>query len=296
MIFAWRLVFAALLSCLCFHPASSLTGEQAGAVRVMSYNIRYGTANDGDNHWEKRKDFLIATIKAFDPDLLGTQETLGFQRDYLAAKLPGYEVLGVGRDDGRERGEMMALYFKRRRFEKLDGGHFWLSETPEQPGSKGWDSALPRMVTWVKLRDRQQANAKPLVFFNTHFDHMGVQARLESARLLRSRAVELSRTCNVIVTGDFNEGEGSPPYQALFGATNGAPSPLRDTYRLAHPVRGANEGTFTEFKANAMGGPRIDWIGVSTDWRVLQAVIDHTARDGRTPSDHFPMTAVVRLR
>jgi endonuclease/exonuclease/phosphatase family metal-dependent hydrolase len=294
--FAWRLVVAVLLSCLFFHPASSLAAERAGDVRVMSYNIRYGTARDGDNHWDKRKDFLIEAIKAFDPDLLGTQETLGFQRDYLAAKLPGYEVLGVGRDDGRERGEMMALYFKRSRFEKLDGGHFWLSETPEQPGSKSWDAALPRMVTRVRLRDRQQASAKPLVFFNTHFDHMGVRARLESARLLRNRVAALSRTCNVIVTGDFNEGEDSPPYQALFGAINGASSPLRDTFRIAHPVRGANEGTFTEFKAEATGGPRIDWISVSMNWQVQQALIDHTAHDGRTPSDHFPMTAVVRLR
>jgi endonuclease/exonuclease/phosphatase family metal-dependent hydrolase len=100
----------------------------------------------------------------------------------------------------------------------------------------------------------------------------------------------------VIVTGDFNEGEGSPPYQALFGAMSGKPSPLRDTYRIAQPVRGTNEGTFTEFKAEATGGERIDWISVSMGWQVKQALIDHTARDGRTPSDHFPMTAVVRLR
>ena len=112
--------------------------SQPSDVRVMTFNIRYGTANDGENHWEKRKDFLIETIKAFDPDLLGTQETLGFQRDYLAEKLKLYDVLGVGRDDGREAGEMAALYFKRSRFEKLDGGHFWLSETPDQAGSKSW--------------------------------------------------------------------------------------------------------------------------------------------------------------
>jgi len=291
---ALRLAIALLLACALFRPASSLADEQSSEVRVMSFNIRYGTAKDGDNHWDKRKDFLIETIKAFDPDLLGTQETLGFQRDYLAEKLAGYEALGVGRDDGRENGEMTALYFKRSRFEKLDGGHFWLSETPDQPGSKSWDTSLTRMATWVKLRDRRQPKAKPLAFFNTHFDHRGVQARIESARLLRRRAIEMSKTCRVIVTGDFNMGEGSEAYRALFDPVTGQPSPLRDTYRLANPTRAPNEGTFTGFKPDATDGQRIDWIGVSREWKVIKAAIDRTARDGRTPSDHFPVTAVLR--
>jgi len=292
--FTKRLMFAVSLAFLLCRPASGIVGWQPPDVRVMSYNIRYGTAKDGENHWDKRKDFLIETIKAFDPDLLGTQETLGFQRDYLAEKLPGYDVLGVGRDDGKEAGEMAALYFKRSRFEKLDGGHFWLSETPNQPGSKSWDAALTRMVTWVKLRDRRQPNAKPLAFFNTHFDHRGQQARLESARLLRSRVTELGKTCRVIVTGDFNAGEDSEPYRALFGSDDGGQSALRDAYRVAHPKREANEGTFSSFKAGATAGPRIDWIGVSREWQVVKAVVDRTERDGRTPSDHFSMTAILR--
>ncbi len=291
-----RLVSLSLLLSVLFGAAPLKADVRAADVRVMSFNIRYGTAADGDNHWEKRKEFLIETIKAFDPDLLGTQETLGFQRDYLAASLPGYEVLGVGRDDGRERGEMMALYFKRSRFKKLDGGHFWLSETPEQAGSKSWDSSLPRMVTWVKLVDRKQANAKPILFFNTHFDHRGPEARAQSARLLRRRAAEMGKACRVIVTGDFNEGEGSEPYRALFGPVGEGQSPLRDTYRIAYPGRATNEGTFSGFKADGTSGPRIDWIGASKDWQVLKAAIDRTARDGRTPSDHFPVTAVLRSR
>jgi endonuclease/exonuclease/phosphatase family metal-dependent hydrolase len=294
MTFALRLIIALLLTCHLFPPASSLASAQSSDVRVMSFNIRYGTANDGDNHWDKRKEFLVETIKAFAPDLLGTQETLGFQRDYLAEKLPGYDVLGVGRDDGKEKGEMTALYFKRSRFEKLDGGHFWLSETPDQPGSKSWDTSLTRMATWVKLRDRRQPRAKPLAFFNTHFDHRGAQARTESARLIRRRVAEMSKTCRVIVTGDFNAGEGSDPYKALFDPNDGQPSPLRDTYRIVHPTRAANEGTFSDFKAGAKDGSRIDWIGVSREWRVIKAEIDRTERDGRTPSDHFPVTAVLR--
>lgn len=270
--------------------------SQSRDVRVMSFNIRYGTANDGENHWDKRKEFLLATIKAFDPDLLGTQETLGFQRDYLAANLSGYEVLGVGRDDGKEKGEMTALYFKRNRFEKLDGGHFWLSETPDVPGSKNWDAALTRMVTWVKLRDRQNPRGKPLMFFNTHFDHRGVQARHEAAKLIRRRLAEASQTCSVIVTGDFNAGDDSDPYQTLFGALAGQPSPVVDTYRAANPKRAANEGTFTGFKIDATSGPRIDWIGASKEWQVSKAMIDRTQRDGRLPSDHFPVVAVLRAQ
>lgn len=268
----------------------STLGQTRADVRVMSFNIRYGTANDGENHWDKRKEFLLATIKAFNPDLLGTQETLGFQRDYLAQHLAGYDVLGVGRDDGKEKGEMTALYFKRDRFEKLDGGHFWLSETPDVPGSKSWDAALTRMVTWVKLRDRRQRNAKPIMFFNTHFDHRGDQARTESAKLLRQRIAEALKTCRVIVTGDFNAGEDSEPYRAFF--SNAAP--VTDAYRAVNPTRTANEGTFSGFKVEATTGPRIDWIGVSSDWQVTKAMINRTARDGHTPSDHFAMEAVVR--
>jgi endonuclease/exonuclease/phosphatase family metal-dependent hydrolase len=205
--------------------------------------------------------------------------------------LRDYEVLGVGRDDGREQGEMTALYFKRARFEKLDGGHFWLSETPAVAGSKSWDAALTRMVTWVKLRDRRQPKAQPLMFFNTHFDHRGVQARLAAAKLLRRRVAEAAASCRLIVTGDFNADGDSEPYQAFFA---GPEAPVQDVFRLAQPARAADEGTFSNFKAGNTNGPRIDWIGASRDWQVRKAVINRTARAGRTPSDHFPVEAVLR--
>ena len=268
--------------------------QNSADLRVMSFNIRYGTANDGENHWDKRKAFVAETIQRWKPDLLGTQETLGFQRDYLAKKLPEYEVLGVGRTDGKEQGEMMALYYRRDRFEKLASGHFWLSETPEKVGSKSWDSSLPRMVTWVKLHDIKNPDEKPIAFFNTHFDHLGARARHESARLIRRKVQELGAECSVIVTGDFNAAEGSDPYKALFGPNDDQTSPLVDSYRYLHPMKSANEGTFSGFKSDATGGARIDWVGVSRDWNIISAEIDRTSKEGRTPSDHNPVTTVLQ--
>ncbi len=268
--------------------------QSAVPIRVMSFNIRYGTARDGDNHWDKRKDFVAETIATFEPDILGTQETIGFQRDYLAEKMPGYEVFAAGRDDGKETGEMAALYFRKDRFEKLDGGHFWLSETPKQPGSKSWDSALPRIATWVKLKDRTAKDGLPVLFLNTHFDHRGTKARLESARLIRQQLSELGKGCRIVITGDFNAAEASESYAELFADAAGKTSPIVDTFRIAHPKRGADEGTFSGFQANTISGARIDWIGCSRDWEIRSAGIDRTAKDGRTPSDHFPITAVLR--
>lgn len=258
-------------------------------VHVMSFNVRYATAEDGDNAWPKRKEFLIETIKTFDPDLLGTQETQPIQKDELVKKLTGHQVFAAGRDDGKESGEMMAVYYRKSRFEKLDGGHFWLSETPDVPGSKSWDSSLPRLATWLKLKDRNAPASEPILFVNTHFDHKGAKARLEAAKLLRTKIVDLGRGCRTIVSGDFNCGEGSEPYKTLFDDK----SPVVDSFRVRHPSKGDREGTFNGFKPGAGNGARIDWIGCSPEWIVQDAIIDRTERDGRYPSDHFPIQAVL---
>ncbi|HMO36883.1 MAG TPA: hypothetical protein PKA06_12655, partial [Gemmatales bacterium] len=132
-------------------------------IRVMSYNIRYATAPDGINAWSNRKEFLLSTIEKFRPDLLGTQETLLVQKQFLEEKLSGYSSFGAGREDGKNRGEMAALFYRDDRFEKLEGGHFWLSEKPETVASKGWDAALPRIATWVRLQERAQPDSRPIL-------------------------------------------------------------------------------------------------------------------------------------
>ncbi len=271
--------------------ASTLAAAEP--IRVMSFNLRYGTANDGENRWELRKEFVADTIRASDPDLLGTQETVGFQRDFLAAELSGYANLGVGRDDGGDEGEMMAVFYKTSRFEQLDEGHFWLSESPDKVGSKSWDSSLPRMCTWVKLRDRTAPDDRPILLMNTHFDHRGPVARRESAVIIRRMADRLGEGCDIVVTGDFNAAINSDPHRTLV-RTGPEAGRFVDTYAVAAPEGEPGEGTFSGFLSSEVDGNRIDWLLVRGEWEVVSAKINRTAREGRTPSDHFPVEAVLR--
>lgn len=289
----WSLRPAAAMVLAATMTMQTAAADEPADLRVMSFNLRYGTAKDGENAWDKRKEFLVRTVAAFGPDLLGTQETLVFQRDYLLKELPGYETYGVGRDDGRNQGETASVLWRKERFEKLAEGSFWLSATPDVVGSKGWDAALPRVASWVRLRDRKKTEGKPLLFVNVHFDHKGAAARTGAGKLLRERLPTLGAGCDLILTGDFNCGEGSEPYRAVFGKQGDETSPLVDTLRVAVPERGPEEGTFNGFDPTATRGDRIDWIGCSPTLPVRSAAIDRTVRDGRTPSDHFPVTAVL---
>jgi endonuclease/exonuclease/phosphatase family metal-dependent hydrolase len=266
---------------------------RANDLRVMSFNLRFGTAPDGENHWDKRKEFVSETVAQFAPDLLGTQETLAFQKAFLAGKMPTYTSIGVGRDHGDEQGEMTALFFKTDRFELLDQGHFWLSESPAVPGSMSWDTSLTRMCSWVKLLDKQSESKRPILFMNTHFDHRGSEARTQSARLIRQKSIELGDGCDVIITGDFNAGAGSEPYQVLFSDPPAATA-FVDSYAAKRPADEPGEATFSGFKSSTVAGARIDWIALRGSWDIQQTAIVRTAKAGRTPSDHFPVTAVVR--
>jgi endonuclease/exonuclease/phosphatase family metal-dependent hydrolase len=274
-------------------PEAVFAQQGDGGVKVMSFNIRYGTAKDGVNHWEKRKEFVVETIKKFDPDVLGTQETVDFQRDYLSENLKGYSVFGVGRNDGKEDGEMMAIYYRDDRFTKLEGGHSWYSETPEVAGSKGWDTSLPRMVSWVKLKSKSEAGQE-YYFFNTHFDHIGPQARKEAAKLLVKWVAEKHADGTpVIFMGDFNSMVGSQPYKTLFESES---IKLQDTYLVKHPSGSEPEQTYGGFEAVKTGQGRIDWMGCTEDIEVFRAEIDRTARGEFSPSDHYPINAVLGIK
>jgi endonuclease/exonuclease/phosphatase family metal-dependent hydrolase len=262
------------------------------AVRVMSFNIRLGVAKDGENHWDKRKDMVVKTIEAFAADIIGTQETWSFQAAYLGEQLAGYGYAGRSRQIDSDQGEQCGIFFKVDRFDKLVEGHFWLSETPDEPGSKSWDSSLPRMVTWLKLWDRK--NKRSFYILNTHFDHRGKTAREESSKLLRRFVTDLKTDVDVVITGDFNAGEGSAPYRALFAADEKRRSVV-DTFRAFVPEKASGQGTFNGFKGTD-DGARIDWIAATDGFEVESAAIEKTSFDNRFPSDHFPVSAVLKFR
>lgn len=258
-----------------------------GEVRVMSFNIRYGTADDGDDAWPNRRALVLDVIRAFDPEVLGIQEALAFQIDQLAGALPGHEVIGVGRDDGARAGEFSAILVARARFEIVASGTFWFSDTPEAPGSMSWGNRIPRISTWARLRDRD--TGRRFSVYNVHWDHESQPSRERSAALLLERIAARADSAEpVLVTGDFNAGEANPAFRMLVESDAIA---LRDTYRDLHP-NATDTGTFNGFEG-LRGGDKIDAVLASEGWCTRGAEIVRTAEDGRYPSDHFPVAAVV---
>lgn len=291
---AFVLAAAALLAAACA-PFAAPAPSTEPQLRVMSFNVRYGTADEPDDRdeWPERRARVRAVVADHSPDIIGVQEVLRFQLDDLGRWFPGLAEVGVGRDDGREAGEYSAILYRRDRFELLEQGTFWLSDTPEVPGSKSWGNRIPRVVTWARLRDRDGLGT--FYVYNTHWDHQSQPSRERSAELLRAHILAREHPDPVIVTGDFNAGELNPAYRMLLGdvapdATGGrAELRLIDTFRAVHP--GAEEvGTFNGFGRGA-GLDKIDGVLVTSGWTVHDADIVRTRYGGRFPSDHFPVTA-----
>lgn len=254
-------------------------------IRVMSFNIRYGLAADGDNHWHKRKHFALERIRAFGPDLLGLQECRDDeQAEFLREDLPDYHFIGIHRGGpGDTALEMAPLLFRRKAFTLIDSGCFWLSETPEVTGSMSRDSAYPRTATWVKLACR--ATGKELTYLNTHFDYE--PAAIDgNAQCLRQWLDRHGQQTPLIVTGDFNDNKQSKAYRLLTG--DGA---LIDAFGWRHPAE-TDAATFHAFGKPEEMAP-IDWILVSGHFRILDAQIDRSRKGNLYPSDHYPVTAVL---
>ena len=259
----------------------------ASEVRVMTFNIRYGTAEDGENAWPNRRSLVFEVIRDFRPDVLGVQEALDFQLKELHAALPGYEVVGVGRDDGVRAGEFSAILVDGSRFEVLDRGTFWFSDAPASPGSVSWGNRIPRICTWARVRDR--TTDRRFTVYNVHWDHESQPSRERSADLLVDRITGRAHGDEpVLVMGDFNAGESNPAFLTLVEA---GVTGLRDTFRALHPDA-SDVGTFNGFEGRR-DGEKIDAILASDGWCPRSAAIVGTARDGRYPSDHFPVTAVL---
>lgn len=284
--------------------------EPAGALRVMTFNIRFGTAPDGENAWPRRRALALRVIRDFGPTVLGLQEALRFQLDELHRDLPIYGEVGVGRDDGVLAGEYAAILYDRNRLELLRDGHFWLSDSPELPGSMTWGNRYPRIVTWARFRDR--ATSATFLVGNTHWDHESQEARENSAHLMLHRLLPQPDAGEpVLVMGDLNCAADNPAFRRLQGHADAEPGDgagLTDTFAALFPQGVTGSGTFHAFSGNR-DGPKIDFVLVwplrerlaprttraGKEWRVLQADIVHTNDGGRYPSDHFPVTAIVML-
>ena len=269
-------------------------------LSVMTFNIRYGTANDGDNSWTKRRDMLFALLRTENADLIGLQEALRFQVDEILAAVPGYAAVGVGRDDGKAAGEMSAILYRTSRFYVASSGTFWFSDTPETPGSKTWGNRITRIATWARFVDH---DGSAFSHYNLHLDHESQPSREKSTALLLERVkARAIPTEPVIVTGDFNTGESNAALQVLVGpggpaavpAPGATPAPFIDTFRALH--RDEKEvGSFTAFKFGATTGDKIDYVLVQPGTTVLSAGIVRTSDNQRYPSDHFPVVATIRL-
>ena len=264
------------------------TPADSGRVRVAwaTFNVRYDNPGDKLNSWKYRRDTVCGFIRARGLDIVGMQEVLHNQLEDLKAGLPGYAAVGVGRDDGKQAGEYSPLFYRTDKFELLDSSTFWLSQYPDSAGFIGWDGACTRIATWAKLRDR--ATGKVFMAVNTHFDHVGTEARRQSARLIRQKMDSLAGGRKRILTGDFNVSDQSEAYRIL----QADPS-LRDAWRAAERLDGVAY-TFHDFgRLLPDGRAKIDFVFVSPSFRVAGSSIPAENPSGGFLSDHNPQLVLL---
>ncbi|MDR2954419.1 MAG: endonuclease/exonuclease/phosphatase family protein [Prevotella sp.] len=292
------------LSLLLFILATILSTAQN--LKVASYNVRYDNNGDAEkgNGWAQRFPVQCALIKYNAFDIFGAQEVLHNQLKDITGQLTEYDYIGVGRDDGKTKGEYAPIFYRKDRFVLLNSGHFWLSENTDYP-NKGWDAALPRICTWGHFADK--AADKNIWFFNLHMDHVGVEARKYSAQLVLKKIEEMCAGELVILTGDFNVDQTHESYKILHD------SPILDDSYETADIRYALNGTFNSFNVNLKTDSRIDHIFVSPSFSIKKyAVLTDTYRSpkengetvhssnfpkevslkeyaARIPSDHFPV-------
>jgi len=277
----WLALLSALLLAL---PAAAK--ERADRYSAMTYNIRLDLASDGDNSWPHRRAALASLVAYYAPDVVGMQEVLLNQKRDLEADLPHYAFVGAGRDDGKEQGEFSPLGYRTDRLALVSSGTFWLSPTPDMPG-KGWDAAYPRVATWARLKDR--AAKRDLLIINTHFDHIGEIARVESARQIRRwLAANRRKGEAVVLMGDLNSPIGSPAYAVI---TTDRAMPLHDTLAISRASHFGPLGTFNAFKIAQNEASPIDHIFVGEGVTVLRHATLTQQTGGKLPSDHYPVLA-----
>lgn len=264
-------------------------GSGDPALALMSFNIRYGTADDGPDRWDQRRGMVMGVFEHHGSDVIGLQEALAFQIAEIRARFPSYAAVGVGRDDGLVKGEHCTILYRADRFTLAESGTFWLSETPDAVASATWGNSITRICTWARLVD--DASGRAFYVFNTHFDHVSQPSRERSVRLIAERVAARLHPDPFVVMGDFNVGEANRAMEFLLRSPDG-PGWV-DTFRVVHPDA-TEVGTFNGFR-DRRDGDKIDFILAAPGIRVLDASIDRTRTDGRSPSDHEPVTTVIEL-
>ncbi len=261
---------------------------QAQSYTVASFNLRFDNKSDTGNLWQNRMPYVASLIRYHDFDVMGTQEGQPHQLNDLTTKLPHYGRYGKGRDDGSDKGEHSAIFYKKDKFTLLSSGDFWLSETPDKPGL-GWDATCcNRICSWIYLQDKK--SKKRFYFFNVHFDHQGKIARLESSKLILQKIKEIAKGAPVILTGDFNADRQAEPYKIINQS-----GLLHDSYQdVAYPYE--NNGSFNGFKPKPKGTNVIDHVFISQQWKPLKWGILTDTYFGKFPSDHFPIEVLVELK
>ncbi len=260
---SWTSVCAALLAVASVFTSTNLRADEpVDGLRVMSFNIRVANDGDGENKWDLRKETLVDVVKGDDPHLLGLQEATPVQMDYLNETLTEYASIGVGRDDGKRKGEHMAIFYKKDAFDLLDSGTFWLSQTPDKPGVRGWDAECNRTVTWGKFRCKK--TGKEFAYANTHFDHVGTIARKESSKLIMRKLNEIiGSDAPYFVTGDFNVTDKSEAYRVMTTGVDDIPG-LKDANKVAKVRDIAQPRTFHNFmRIPVERGNIIDFVFVN---------------------------------
>lgn len=283
-----------LVVCFLF-MASFISAQNNAELRIMTYNIRFAGSPDDEanNSWNSRKDLAAEVIRFNKADIFGLQEALLSQIVDIKNSFPNYEWVGVGREDGKQGGEYSPLFFNTDKFNLLQSSTFWLSETPDSV-SKGWDAAFKRVVTWAEFAC---LNSEQRFFvFNTHFDHIGESARLNSAKLILKKIKEIAGDNPTILTGDFNTQSDSPPYSIL---TNGIDNEkkffLNDAETVNTNIHYGSHITFNGFGSDLQPGNKIDFIFVNDKIKVNEHGVISETFDGKYPSDHFPVIVEVEI-
>lgn len=255
-------------------------------IRVMTFNLRCGHAEDGPNNWEHRRDLVVETIRDADPDVLAVQECIPIQDQWIRDAFPAFDGHGTPRGGPRAGAEMCALYWRRSRFTVESTGTFWLSETPDVPGSVGWDAVFARIVTRATLRDAE--TGREVQIASAHLEHQGPLARVEAARLIRERL----QGRDLVLAGDFNASPDGEVYDILTRAHDNAPG-LTDAHRATGRTEDA-AGTFHGFDGGS-DGERIDWVMLGAGVKAVDCRTNRGSPGGRFPSDHHPVIVEVEL-